>query len=65
MLTIGEPEDPLDDATLPWPADRKSVDAGTLTLTSIETERAPATHATSTSIPSSSRQASNHPATRC
>jgi catalase len=40
MLTVGEPEDPLDDATLPWPPDRRTVDAGTLTLTSIETERA-------------------------
>lgn len=40
MLTVGEPEDPLDDATLPWPADRRAIDAGTLTLTSIETERA-------------------------
>jgi catalase len=40
MLTVGEPSDPLDDATLPWPADRRAIDAGTLTLTSIETERA-------------------------
>jgi catalase len=40
MLTIAEPSDPLDDATLPWPADRRVIDAGTLTLTSIETERA-------------------------
>jgi catalase len=40
VLTVGEPEDPLDDATLPWPADRRAIDAGTLTLTSIETERA-------------------------
>jgi catalase len=40
MLTVGEPSDPLDDATLPWPSDRRTIDAGTLTLTSIETERA-------------------------
>ena len=40
MLTVGEPEDPLNDATLPWPADRRAIDAGTLTLSSIETERA-------------------------
>lgn len=40
VLTVAGPEDPLDDATLPWPADRRSIDAGTLTLTSIETERA-------------------------
>jgi catalase len=39
MLTVGEPSDPLDDATLPWPADRRTIDAGTVTLTSIETER--------------------------
>jgi catalase len=39
MLTVAGPEDPLDDATLPWPADRRTIDAGTLTLTSIETER--------------------------
>src|SRR3954452_15378846 len=38
MLTVGAPSDPLDDASLPWPADRRAIDAGTLTLTSIETE---------------------------
>jgi catalase len=40
MLTIGAPSDSLDDATVPWPADRRAIDAGTLTLTSIATERA-------------------------
>lgn len=40
MLTLGAPSDPLDDATVPWPADRRAIDAGTLTLTSIETEKA-------------------------
>lgn len=40
MLTVGAPSDPLDDATLPWPADRRAIDAGTLTLASIETEHA-------------------------
>lgn len=39
VLTVGEPGDPLSDATLPWPSDRRTVDAGTLTLTSAETER--------------------------
>jgi catalase len=39
MLTIGAPSDPVDDATLPWPADRGAVDAGLLTLTSIDTDR--------------------------
>lgn len=39
MLTLGQPSDQLNDATLPWPTDRRTIDAGTLTLTSIETER--------------------------
>ena len=38
MLTIGGPEDPTHDATLPWPADRRTVDAGLLTLDSVATE---------------------------
>lgn len=40
MLTVGAPGDPVRDATLPWPGDRRTVDAGTLTLTGIETEKA-------------------------
>jgi catalase len=40
ILTVGTPQDPLLDATLPWPADRRTIDAGKLTLTDIETERA-------------------------
>jgi catalase len=39
MLTVGAPSDPTHDATLPWPADRRAVDAGLLTLTSIDTDR--------------------------
>jgi catalase len=39
MLTVGAPSDPVDDATLPWPVDRRVVDAGLLTLTSIDTDR--------------------------
>ena len=39
MLAIGTPSDPLNDATLPWPVERRAIDAGTLTLTSIETDR--------------------------
>ncbi len=39
-LTVGAPEDSVRDATLPWPSDRRTVDAGTLTLTGIETEKA-------------------------
>jgi catalase len=38
VLTIGRPSDPTDDATIPWPADREQVDAGTLTIDSIASE---------------------------
>jgi catalase len=38
VLTVGTPEDPTHDATLPWPADRRTVDAGLLTLDKVETE---------------------------
>ena len=38
MLTVGVPEDPTHDATLPWPADRRTIDAGLLTLNSVDTE---------------------------
>ena len=38
-FTVGTQDDPID-PTLPWPADRRVVDAGTLTLTGAETERA-------------------------
>ena len=40
VLTLGRAEDPTADATLPWPADRESVDAGTLTLTEAAPEEA-------------------------
>jgi catalase len=40
ILTVGAPGDPTTDATLPWPSDRRTVDAGVLTLTGIETEAA-------------------------
>ena len=40
ILTVGAPGDPTTDATLPWPSDRRTIDAGVLTLTSIETEAA-------------------------
>lgn len=39
LLTVGAPDDPVADATLPWPPDRRTVDAGVLTLDTIETER--------------------------
>jgi len=38
VVTVGQPEDPVADATLAWPSDRRTVDAGVLTLTDIETE---------------------------
>ncbi len=38
ILTVGQPGDPTADATLPWPPDRKQIDAGTLTIDSIESE---------------------------
>ena len=40
MLTVGQPEDPVHDATLPWPDDRRTIDVGMLTLTGVETEEA-------------------------
>ena len=40
VLTVGQPDDPIVDATLPWPSDRSTIDAGVLTLTGIETDRA-------------------------
>ncbi|TGD97732.1 catalase family peroxidase [Methylobacterium nonmethylotrophicum] len=33
VVTLGQPGDPTDDATTPWPVDRETIDAGTLTLT--------------------------------
>ena len=32
IVTIGQADDPTNDATLPWPAGRRQVDAGTLTI---------------------------------
>src|SRR6202035_1170788 len=32
VVTIGQADDPTNDATLPWPADRQQVDAGTVTI---------------------------------
>jgi catalase len=40
VLTVGEATDPTNDATLPWPADRRTVDAGTLTLDSVQADTA-------------------------
>jgi catalase len=38
MLTLGTRDDPTHDATLLWPADRRTVDAGMLTLNSVDNE---------------------------
>ena len=37
-VTIGEPADPTDDATTPWPSNREHVDVGTLTIDHVEGE---------------------------
>jgi catalase len=38
VVTIGQPEDPTNDASIPWPPDRQQVDAGTLTIDHIESD---------------------------
>ena len=38
VITVGQPGDATDDATIPWPDGREQVDAGTLTLDSVESE---------------------------
>jgi catalase len=38
MITLGQPGDPFDDATLPWPPDRKQVEVGTLTIDRVESD---------------------------
>jgi len=38
ILAVGQPGDPTNDATLPWPADRPQVDAGTLNVDRIVAE---------------------------
>jgi catalase len=40
VLTIGEPGDSTDDATKPWPSSRRSIDAGTITISAVSTEAA-------------------------
>ncbi len=40
VLTIGEPGDPTNDATKPWPQSRRSIDAGAITITAVQTEQA-------------------------
>jgi catalase len=38
VITVGQPGDVTDDATIPWPDGREQVDVGTLTLDSVESE---------------------------
>ena len=38
ILTVGAKEDPTDDATLPWPADRQHIDAGLITINAVTSE---------------------------
>lgn len=38
VLTVGAPGDPTHDATLPWPADRRTIEAGVLTIDHLVTE---------------------------
>jgi catalase len=38
IITVGQPDDPTADATLPWPPDRQRVDVGTLTIDHVESE---------------------------
>jgi catalase len=38
MVTVAQAGDPTNDATLPWPPDRRQIDAGTVTIDRIESE---------------------------
>jgi catalase len=38
IITISQPGDPTNDATIPWPSDRQKIDVGTLTIDHLETE---------------------------
>ncbi|MCU1649912.1 MAG: catalase [Pseudonocardia sp.] len=38
LVTIGQPGDPTNDATKPWPANRRQVEVGALTIDSLQTE---------------------------
>jgi catalase len=40
IVTIGQANDPTNDATIPWPDSREQVDVGTLTLDGVESEDA-------------------------
>jgi catalase len=38
VITVGQPGDPTNDATLSWPPDREQLDVGTLTIDHVESE---------------------------
>jgi catalase len=38
VLTVGQPGDPTDDATAPWPANRVQIEAGVLTVMALQSE---------------------------
>lgn len=38
ILTVADPADPTHDATLPWPASRPTIEAGTITIDAVHTE---------------------------
>jgi catalase len=38
ILTLADPTDPTHDATLPWPQNRATVNAGTITIDAVQTE---------------------------
>jgi catalase len=38
IVTVGQPGDPTNDATIPWPPDRQQIDVGTLTIDHVESE---------------------------
>jgi catalase len=40
VITIGEAGDPTNDATKPWPQSRRTVEAGTITISAVQTEEA-------------------------
>jgi catalase len=38
IVTVGQPGDPTNDATVAWPPDRRQIDVGTLTIDHVESE---------------------------
>jgi catalase len=38
IITVAQPGDQTDDATLPWPPDRQRIEVGTLTIDRVESE---------------------------